>query len=96
MLCFNVNYCYFFSDRVEKGEPPMFLKKIGDNEVMEGMTAKFTACITGIPTPDVSWYVHKACFDIINRCICQYYTFSFWSRVRFCFGYLLINKFWVG
>ncbi|XP_054712056.1 obscurin-like isoform X2 [Uloborus diversus] len=43
------------SGKVEKGEPPMFLKKIGDNEVMEGMTAKFTACITGIPTPDVSW-----------------------------------------
>ncbi|XP_035216758.1 obscurin-like isoform X2 [Stegodyphus dumicola] len=43
------------SDKVQKGEPPMFLKKIGDNEVMEGMTAKFTACITGIPTPDVNW-----------------------------------------
>ncbi|KAG8195169.1 hypothetical protein JTE90_023344 [Oedothorax gibbosus] len=43
------------SDRVEKGEAPMFLKKIGDNEVMEGMTAKFTACVTGIPTPDVCW-----------------------------------------
>nr|XP_042904670.1 obscurin-like isoform X3 [Parasteatoda tepidariorum] len=43
------------SEKPEKGEPPMFLKRIGDNEVMEGMTAKFTACITGTPTPDVSW-----------------------------------------
>lgn len=49
---------FVFSDKVEKGEAPMFLKKIGDNEVMEGMTAKFTACVTGIPTPNVSWYVH--------------------------------------
>ncbi|CAL1291290.1 unnamed protein product [Larinioides sclopetarius] len=44
------------SDKVEKGEPPFFLKKIGDNEVMEGMTAKFTACITGSPTPEVAWF----------------------------------------
>ncbi|GFS42845.1 obscurin, partial [Trichonephila inaurata madagascariensis] len=44
------------SDKVERGEAPMFLKKIGDNEVMEGMTAKFTACITGTPTPEVSWF----------------------------------------
>lgn len=37
-------------------EPPSFLKKIGDCEVYKGMTAKFTACATGYPEPDVEWY----------------------------------------
>ncbi|XP_076362329.1 protein Obscurin-like isoform X2 [Tachypleus tridentatus] len=43
------------SDKVEKEEAPKFLKKIGDCEVSEGATAKFTACIVGTPQPDVKW-----------------------------------------
>ncbi|XP_075215545.1 obscurin isoform X4 [Lycorma delicatula] len=46
-------------DKIEKTqrmEPPSFLKKIGDCEVYKGMTAKFTACATGYPEPDVEWY----------------------------------------
>lgn len=34
----------------------MFLKRIGDTELFKGMTAKFTACASGIPDPDVEWY----------------------------------------
>ncbi|XP_026319349.1 obscurin isoform X2 [Hyposmocoma kahamanoa] len=40
----------------QKMEPPSFLKKIGDIEVLRGMSAKFTACATGTPEPDVEWY----------------------------------------
>ncbi|XP_049875611.1 obscurin isoform X4 [Pectinophora gossypiella] len=40
----------------QKMEPPEFLKKIGDIEVLRGMSAKFTACATGTPEPDVEWY----------------------------------------
>nr|XP_037866817.1 obscurin isoform X8 [Bombyx mori] len=42
--------------RQQKVEPPSFLKKIGDIEVLRGMSAKFTACATGSPEPDVQWY----------------------------------------
>ncbi|CAH0694872.1 unnamed protein product [Spodoptera exigua] len=42
--------------RKQKVEPPEFLKKIGDIEVFRGMSAKFTACATGTPEPDVEWY----------------------------------------
>ncbi|XP_047985118.1 obscurin isoform X4 [Leguminivora glycinivorella] len=40
----------------QKIEPPAFLKKIGDCEVYRGMGAKFTACATGTPDPDVEWF----------------------------------------
>ncbi|XP_059058380.1 obscurin, partial [Achroia grisella] len=40
----------------QKIEPPAFLKKIGDTEVYRGMSAKFTACATGTPDPDVEWF----------------------------------------
>ncbi|XP_063617006.1 obscurin isoform X2 [Cydia splendana] len=40
----------------QKIEPPAFLKKIGDCEVFRGMGAKFTACATGTPDPDVEWF----------------------------------------
>ncbi|KAI5632857.1 immunoglobulin i-set domain-containing protein [Phthorimaea operculella] len=40
----------------QKMEPPEFLKKIGDTEVLRGMSAKFTACATGTPEPDVEWF----------------------------------------
>ncbi|XP_043277218.1 obscurin isoform X4 [Venturia canescens] len=43
-------------DRKQKVEPPSFLKKIGDCEVYKGMTAKFTACVTGNPEPAFEWY----------------------------------------
>ncbi|CAK1544365.1 unnamed protein product [Leptosia nina] len=42
--------------RREKAEPPSFLKKIGDVEVFRGLSAKFTACATGTPDPDVEWF----------------------------------------
>ena len=56
-----LNYCnkngvIFISDRKQKVEPPSFLKKIGDCEVYKGMTAKFTACVTGNPEPAFEWY----------------------------------------
>ncbi|KAJ8735219.1 hypothetical protein PYW07_006839 [Mythimna separata] len=41
---------------MQKVEPPEFLKKIGDIEVFRGMSAKFTACATGTPDPDVEWF----------------------------------------
>ncbi|XP_066256138.1 obscurin isoform X9 [Euwallacea similis] len=40
----------------QKIEPPTFLKRIGDTELYKSMTAKFTACATGIPEPEVEWY----------------------------------------
>ncbi|XP_063930937.1 obscurin isoform X4 [Zophobas morio] len=40
----------------KKIEPPAFLKRIGDTELFRGMTAKFTACATGYPDPEVEWY----------------------------------------
>ncbi|UYV74150.1 hypothetical protein LAZ67_11002252 [Cordylochernes scorpioides] len=45
------------SDRAKRGEPPMFLKRLKNCDAIEGMPAKFTACITGTPTPDIKWYV---------------------------------------
>ncbi|PNF42105.1 Obscurin [Cryptotermes secundus] len=46
-------------DKIEKKqkiEPPEFLKKIGDCEVYQGMTAKFTACASGYPEPEFEWF----------------------------------------
>uniref|UniRef100_A0A0A9VUL5 Muscle M-line assembly protein unc-89 n=1 Tax=Lygus hesperus TaxID=30085 RepID=A0A0A9VUL5_LYGHE len=40
----------------DKGEAPCFLKKIGDQELIQGMTGRFTACISGYPEPEVEWY----------------------------------------
>lgn len=34
----------------------MFLKRIGDTELYPGMTAKFTACASGHPEPEVEWF----------------------------------------
>ncbi|XP_070134157.1 obscurin isoform X1 [Drosophila bipectinata] len=39
-----------------RSEPPVFLKKIGDCDIYEGMVAKFTACATGYPEPEVEWF----------------------------------------
>jgi len=33
------------------------MKKIGDCEVYDGMTAKFTACATGWPEPEYEWFL---------------------------------------
>lgn len=44
------------SDKAPKAQPPAFLKKIGEIEVYEGMKARFTACATGWPEPDVEWF----------------------------------------
>lgn len=43
-------------EKKEKEERPNFLKRIGDCEVYEGMTAKFTACASGYPEPDYEWF----------------------------------------
>ncbi|XP_035730757.1 obscurin-like isoform X6 [Vespa mandarinia] len=43
-------------EKMQKIEPPAFLKRIGDCEVYKGMQAKFTACITGIPEPEFEWF----------------------------------------
>lgn len=40
----------------DKAEPPNFLKKIIDTEVIHGMKAKFTACVSGHPEPEIEWY----------------------------------------
>ncbi|KAJ8919920.1 hypothetical protein NQ315_006449 [Exocentrus adspersus] len=40
----------------QKIEPPVFLKRIGDTELFKSMTAKFTACASGIPEPNVEWF----------------------------------------
>lgn len=39
-----------------RSEPPVFLKKIGDCDCFDGMAAKFTACATGYPEPEVEWF----------------------------------------
>ncbi|XP_021942907.1 obscurin isoform X3 [Zootermopsis nevadensis] len=43
-------------EKKQKVEPPEFLKKIGDCEVYQGMTAKFTACVSGFPEPEYEWF----------------------------------------
>ncbi|XP_050589406.1 obscurin-like isoform X4 [Bombus affinis] len=43
-------------EKIQKAEPPSFLKKIGDCEYYKGMAAKFTACVTGIPEPEFQWF----------------------------------------
>lgn len=54
----NVYIYFFFSvDESRKQEPPSFMKKIGDCEIFDGMTAKFTACATGWPEPDYEWFL---------------------------------------
>ncbi|KAJ8872079.1 hypothetical protein PR048_025680 [Dryococelus australis] len=42
-------------EEVVRTEPPEFLKRIRDCDVYAGMTAKFTACATGLPEPEVEW-----------------------------------------
>ncbi|XP_074600440.1 uncharacterized protein LOC141854581 isoform X3 [Brevipalpus obovatus] len=44
------------SDRVSKDEPAHFIKRFNDYECEEGRTAKFTACISGNPKPDLKWF----------------------------------------
>ncbi|GFY50994.1 obscurin [Trichonephila inaurata madagascariensis] len=39
-----------------EGEPAMFLKKLKDSSVLNGMSAKLTACICGTPKPEVKWF----------------------------------------
>lgn len=51
-------YGIWFSDRSPKGQAPTFLKKIGDIEVYEGMKARFTACASGWPEPEVEWFLN--------------------------------------
>jgi len=48
-------YCNLHSDHEGKGEAASFLKKLGDCEVREGKAARFTACVTGSPKPEIKW-----------------------------------------
>ncbi|XP_067145351.1 LOW QUALITY PROTEIN: obscurin-like [Centruroides vittatus] len=57
-----------FSEKPEKGEAPLFLKKIGDAEALEGMTVKFTACIAGTPQPEVKWFKDEQLLESSPRC----------------------------
>ncbi|XP_058124576.1 obscurin [Anopheles ziemanni] len=44
--------------RIEKRDeptPPSFMKKINDLTLLEGMKAKFTVCVDGLPMPTVEW-----------------------------------------
>lgn len=50
------NFTFACSGKIQKFEPPSFLKRIGDCEMYKGMPAKFTACVTGIPEPDFEWF----------------------------------------
>jgi hypothetical protein len=50
-----LNLNFINSDKEGKGEAASFLKKLGDCEVREGKTAKFTACVTGSPKPEIKW-----------------------------------------
>lgn len=47
---------FIVSEKKQKMEAPYFMKKIGDTEVYKGMTAKFTACASGCPEPEVKFY----------------------------------------
>lgn len=49
-------YKLCYSKTQQKIEPPVFLKRIGDTELYKAMTAKFTACASGIPEPNVEWF----------------------------------------
>jgi len=44
-----------FMDTEARGESASFFKKLSDCEVREGKTAKFTACVTGSPKPEIKW-----------------------------------------
>lgn len=50
------NLLAIFRKCPQKIEPPVFLKRIGDTELYKAMTAKFTACASGIPEPTVEWF----------------------------------------
>jgi len=52
------NFICVFSEKKQKIEPPSFLKKIGDCEVLSGMSAKFTACVNGFPEPEFEWFLN--------------------------------------
>lgn len=51
-----INPFLLCSKKHSRSEPPVFLKKIGDCDIYEGMIAKFTACATGYPEPEVEWF----------------------------------------
>lgn len=40
----------------DKAEAPSFLKRIANAEVIHGMKAKFTACVSGHPLPEIEWF----------------------------------------
>ncbi|KAG8183020.1 hypothetical protein JTE90_017107 [Oedothorax gibbosus] len=50
-----------------EGEPAMFLKKLKDTTVLNGMSAKLTACICGTPKPEVKWFKDGAQLTADNR-----------------------------
>ncbi|XP_054168063.1 obscurin-like [Oppia nitens] len=56
-----------FIDTEAKGEAASFLKKLGDYEVREGKTARFTACVTGSPKPEIKWFKDGTEFDPLTK-----------------------------
>ncbi|GIY12995.1 obscurin, partial [Caerostris darwini] len=50
-----------------EGEPAMFLKKLKDTSVLNGMSAKLTACICGVPKPEVKWFKDGTQLSANNR-----------------------------
>lgn len=69
--CHAKNICGFdstrssvtFSEKLVRTEPASFLKKFSDYECREGQSAKFTACIAGIPKPDLKWFKDGVQFE---------------------------------
>ncbi|CAL1297366.1 unnamed protein product [Larinioides sclopetarius] len=54
-----------------EGEPAMFLKKLKDTSVLNGMPAKLTACICGTPKPEVKWFKEGTQLSKDNRLILE-------------------------
>lgn len=66
-------------------EPPTFLKCIGDTELYKSMTAKFTACATGIPEATVECFHNDKIFPINKnkngkRHCWVTKAYNFWNR----------------
>ncbi|CAG2158572.1 unnamed protein product [Oppiella nova] len=55
-----------FMDTEARGESASFFKKLSDCEVREGKTAKFTACVTGSPKPEIKWFKNGVEFDPLS------------------------------
>ena len=69
-----------------KKEMPKFVKKPEPVEVMEYSEAKFETTVTGLPEPNVEWFVSyfPGCFT--KTCMCTgVYTRTTYIRLRYVF-----------